>query len=299
MVVVTTASVGYNLATNGSAPRPSDLNMVRAGGFDTRFRTWGASGSPIVLVPGAVETADTFAGLGAVLGRDHRVFAIDLIGTGYSTPSSPYTAAHMAEQVLAFLQAEGLTGRDVPVLVGHSSGAAVVGLAALREPGRVKGVVFLDGDALPLPVPTFIGRLVVNPYRTTILRLGVGSSWLVKRIYDANCGPSCPPLNRAGLKSWQRPLQRPGFEAAMAYTLKHGIPSMSDAELSRLKAIPIPKGVIVGAEDPQMSAADEKATAARIGAPPPATVPGRHLTMISSAEPVATAIGNLISRPQS
>ena len=77
--------------------------MLSAGGFDTRYRSWGTSGSPVVLVPGAFETADTFAALGAALGSDHRVFAIDLTGTGYSTPSPPFNAGHLAHQLLAFL----------------------------------------------------------------------------------------------------------------------------------------------------------------------------------------------------
>ena len=81
MVAVTAASFGYNFSTNGPAPRPSGLLMARGGGFDTRYREWGTTGTPIVLVPGAFETADTFASLGPVLGADHRVFAIDLTGT--------------------------------------------------------------------------------------------------------------------------------------------------------------------------------------------------------------------------
>jgi pimeloyl-ACP methyl ester carboxylesterase len=76
-------------------------------------------------VPGAFETADTFAALGAALGTDHRVFAIDLTGTGYSTPSPPYTAAHLADQLLAFLAGQGLTGANAPVLVGHSGGSTL------------------------------------------------------------------------------------------------------------------------------------------------------------------------------
>ena len=42
-VVLTGASFGYNLATDGPAPRPPGLRMVSAGGFDTRYRTWGTS----------------------------------------------------------------------------------------------------------------------------------------------------------------------------------------------------------------------------------------------------------------
>ncbi|HTM78964.1 MAG TPA: alpha/beta fold hydrolase, partial [Devosia sp.] len=84
-----------------------------------------------MLVPGAFETADTFSALGPVLGVNHRVFAIDLADTGYSAASPPYSTAHLAAQLLAFLTAKGLTGANTPVLVGHSSGAAVVGLAAV------------------------------------------------------------------------------------------------------------------------------------------------------------------------
>jgi pimeloyl-ACP methyl ester carboxylesterase len=290
VVAATAASFGYNLATNGPVSRPARLLMVRAGGFDTRYRTWGRSGTPIVLVPGAFETADTFAALGAALGTDHRVFAIDLTGTGYSAPSPPFSADHMARQLLTFLAAERLTGANAPFLVGHSSGAAVVGLAALRGPSAVRGVVFLDGDALALNGPPLLGWLVIDPYRTTILRLALSSSWLIKRVYSSQCGPSCAPLSPAGVETWRLPLKQPGFEQAIVYTLRHGIPSMTSAELGQLKATGVPKRVIVGADDPQMSASDATATAARIGAPRPVFVPGRHLTMISSPGQVAAAV---------
>ena len=294
-VAITVASFAYNLATDGQASRPAGLTMINAGGFDTRYRSWGTTGSPVVLVPGAFETADTFAALGAVLGRDHRVYAIDLTGTGYSQPSGPFNASHLAGQLVAFLAAKGLTGADAPVLVGHSSGAAVVGMAALRGSHAVAGVVFLDGDATPLGAPSFLGWLLINPYRTTLLRLGLSSSWLIRTIYSSQCGPTCPPLSAAGVDTWRRPLQQPGFEAAITYSLRHGIPSMTSAQLSQLHATAVPKRVIVGASDPQMSAADAAQAASRIGAPPPVTVPGRHLTMIASPQQLAAAIRTFIS----
>jgi pimeloyl-ACP methyl ester carboxylesterase len=295
VLAATAASFGYNLATDGPVPRPAGLLMVRAGGFDTRYRTWGTSGTPIVLVPGAFETADTFAALGAALGTDHRVFAIDLTGTGYSAPSPPFSANHMAQQLLAFLAAEGLTGANAPILVGHSSGAAVVGLAALRGPSVVKGVVFLDGDALPLNGPPLFGWLVINPYRTTVLRLVLSSSWLIKQVYSSQCGPSCAPLSPAGVETWRLPLQQPGFEQTITYTLQHGIPNMTSAELSQLKATGVPKRVIAGVSDPQMSASDAVAAAEQIGAPRPTFVPGGHLTMISSPGQVAAAVRAFIA----
>jgi pimeloyl-ACP methyl ester carboxylesterase len=286
----TAASFGYNLATDGPVPRPAGLLMASGGAFDTRYLEWGSSGTPIVLVPGAFETADTFSALGPVLAAHHRVFAIDLTGTGYSAPSPPYDASHLAAQVLAFLQVKGLTGANAPVLVGHSSGAAVVGLAALRGPGLVRGVVFLDGDATPLGGPGFLGWLLVNPYRTTLLRLALSQDWLIKDLYNSQCGPTCPPLSPAGVETWRLPLQQPGFESEVAYTLRHGIPAMTPAQFSELRAAPVQKRVIFGVDDPQMSHADADATASRIGAPPPVYVPGRHLTMISSPLQGAAAV---------
>ena len=200
--------------------------MARGGGFDTRYLEWGTTGTPIVLVPGAVETADTFDALGRVLGENHRVFAIDLTGTGYSTPSPPYSTSHLADQLLAFMRVKGLTGADAPLLVGHSMGAAVAGLAAVEAgPDGVRGVVFLNGDALPLNgSPRLLGYLFVDPYRASLLRLALSQSWLIKRLYNSNCGPLCPPLDAAGVQAWREPLQQPGFADFVSYQLKHGIP---------------------------------------------------------------------------
>src|SRR5512142_2148272 len=90
LVAGTAASFGYNLATDGPAPRPAHLLFAKGGGWDTRYIEWGTRGTPVVLVPGAAETADTFAELGPVLAKNHRVFAIDLSGTGYSAPNPPF-----------------------------------------------------------------------------------------------------------------------------------------------------------------------------------------------------------------
>ena len=297
-VALTAASFGYNLSSNGPVPRPAGLLMASGGGFDTRYREWGTTGMPIVLVPGAFETADTFAALGPVLGADHRVFAIDLSGTGYSAPSPSYSTSRLAAQLLAFLEAEGLTGANAPVLVGHSSGAAVVGLAAVTGSARaVRGVVFLDGDATPLNGPGFLGWLLIDPYRTSLLRLALSQDWLIRQLYNSQCGPLCPPLSPSGVNIWRQPLQQPGFAGAITYTLRHGIPSMSPAQFAALRVLPIPKLVVYGGNDPQMSASDETTTADRIGAPPPVTVPGRHLTMISSPRQVAAALRTLATGP--
>jgi pimeloyl-ACP methyl ester carboxylesterase len=204
-VATTLASFGCNLAGSGPAPRPPHLLIARGGGWDTRYLEWGTHGTPVVLVPGAFETAGTFARLGPVLASNHRVYAIDLSGTGYSAPDPPYSASHLAAQVLAFLKAEKLTGPDAPALVGHSAGAADVGIAALQGPGVVRGVVFLDGEATALGGPPLLGAiagtLFINPYKTSAPRLALSQDWLIRDIYGSRCGPSCPRLDEAGVNT--------------------------------------------------------------------------------------------------
>ncbi len=299
VVLLTVASLLFNVATSRRASRPAGLAFVRAGDVWTRYVTWGTRGRPVVLIPGAFETADTFAALGARLGTDHRVYALDLTGTGYSQAKAPFTVAHFASQVLAFISAMRLTGSDAPVVVGHSSGAAVAGLAAVEGGRRVAGVMFLDGDAAPLAAPSFVHYLVIDPYRTTVFRLGLSSDWVIRSIYGAQCGQACPRLDHVGVESWRRPLEQPGAETALWSILGTGIPSLTEAQLDRLRASSLPKSVVFGVDDPQYSRAAPAQVAARIGAPAPTIVPGRHLTMISSPRQVAAAIRVLCDRASS
>ena len=299
-VAGTAASFGYDLATDGPAPRPVHLLFAKGGGWDTRYLEWGTRGTPVVLIPGAAETADTYARLGPALAKDHRVFAIDLSGTGYSAPNPPFSAGHLAGQILAFLREEKLTARNAPILVGHSAGAADAGIAALQGPKVVKGAVFLDGDAIPLGAPSFLGAiastLFINPYKVSVLRLALSQDWLIKDVYNSQCGPTCPQLDEASVRTWRWPLEQPGFQAEITYTIRHGITNMTPAQFTALKATDVPKLVVFGVDDPQMPHSDAALTARRIGAPPPVHVPGRHLTMIASPRQVAAAIDSLGSR---
>ena len=154
-------------------------------------------------------------------------------------------------------------------------------------------MVFLDGDATPLGGgPGFLGWLLINPYRTSLIRLAPSQDWLIRDLYNSQCGPLCPSLSAAGVETWRLPLQQPGFAGLAAYQLQHGIPSLTSAEFAALRALPVPKRVIYGVDDPQMSPSDMAATAVRIGAPPPSTVPGRHLTMIASPRQLAALLGS-------
>jgi pimeloyl-ACP methyl ester carboxylesterase len=294
LAVVTTASFAYNAITARRAAPPHGLRYVQAADIRTRYQTWGTTGSPVVLVHGAFEQVDTWSRLAPLLARDHRVYALDLTGDGYSERRGPYTVSHFTRQLLGFLSAMHLGGPgERPLLVGHSSGAAVVTEAALRAPGRIGSVMLLDGDALNTGAgpPSALKYLLIDPYRTSLLRTGLRADWLIRSVYDAQCGPACPRLDAAGLDQWRRPLQVPGAEAALWSMLRQGVPGIPANQVARLAALRIPKSVVFGAQDDVFSKQTPQQTARRIGAPSPTLIPrARHLTMISSPRMVAAAV---------
>ncbi|MFJ9903197.1 alpha/beta fold hydrolase [Streptomyces sp. NPDC101152] len=294
LLVVTTTSLTYNAVTAGRAAPPKGLRYVQAADIRTRYRTWGRAGSPVVLVHGAFEQADTWSRVGPLLAPDHRVYALDLTGDGYSQRRGPYTVDHFTRQLLGFLSALHLDGPgERPLLVGHSSGAAVVAEAALRAPGRIGSVMLLDGDALDTGAgpPSALKYVLIDPYRTSLLRLGLGVDGLIRSFYGAQCGPACPRLDAAGLDEWRRPLRVPGAETALWSMLGEGVPGLPAAEVARLATVRIPKAVVFGAQDDVFSEQTPRQTARRIGAPPPTLIPrARHLTMISSPHEVAAAV---------
>jgi pimeloyl-ACP methyl ester carboxylesterase len=291
----------YNLATEGAVPLPPGLTYVQTGDIETRYLEWGTSGTPVLLLHGFVESADTWQPTARLLARDHRVYAIDLDGFGYTQRVAPYDTAHLTEQVLAFIKAMHLSR---PILVGHSSGAAVAGAVALAAPAEVSGVMFLDGDGLPLSGTANGGNSsggpgfwLPQPYRTTLLRLVLRSDDAIRMIYAATCGPRCPALTEAGVEQWRRPFQVPGAEPAAFAVLTAGIPALSVARLEQLARVPIPKAVVYGADDPEYAPNSAAHTAARIGAPAPTLIPdARHLTLVSDPGAVAAAIERLASR---
>src|SRR3989440_13074792 len=142
VLLLTAFCLLYNAKTAGRASPPGGLRFVATDDTQTRYRQWGTTGPPVVLVHGAAESADTWARMAPVLAATHRVYALDLVGWGYTRRVGRPDLDHQGRQLLPFLHALRL---DRPVLAAHSSGAAIAAEATLRAPARVGGLLFLDG----------------------------------------------------------------------------------------------------------------------------------------------------------
>ena len=296
-VASTFLSTVYNAATNARASVPAGLSYVQAGDVLTRYREWGAGGTPIVLVHGFVESADTWQYLAPILAaQGHRVYALDVDGWGYTQRVGSFDVGHQARQVDAFIEALHL---ERPLLVGHSSGAAVGALAVLDKPADASGIMFLDGDGLATGAgqKTPVTHLFLNPFRTTLMRLAIRSDTVVRAIYNATCGPTCPKLDAAGLDQWRRPLEVPGAEESLWSMVNLGVAGLPPARLAELATLPMPKAVVFGGADSAYDPSSPQTTATRIGAPPPTVIPGaQHLTSVNSPAAVAAAVAALEAR---
>ncbi|MBM7806506.1 pimeloyl-ACP methyl ester carboxylesterase [Geodermatophilus bullaregiensis] len=117
-----------------------------------------APGAPIaVLVHGITANAMAWARVAAALAGEFEVVAPDLRGrAGSAGLPGPYGLERHAADVAVVLDrfgADGDTGADATVLVGHSMGAFVAAMAAAGPArDRVHGLVLVDGG-LALPEP--------------------------------------------------------------------------------------------------------------------------------------------------
>lgn len=286
LVTVTLAAIVFDLATRGSERPAGSLYhgpFLRVDGSLLAYRSWGRTGSPLLLLGGAAEPSWVWHEVGPLLARrGHRVFALDLPPFGYSERRGPYTMAHWLQLLGGFEQRLHL---DRPVLVGHSLGAGVAAAAGLAHPDRVSGVVLLDGDALAFGGNHgWLADLLVYPYYPALYRIVTGSDWIVGRVLRNAWGPNAPRANHATLSQFERPFRVEGTEGALKQLAGGGIPGLT---LRQLRLLRVPRAVIWGANDTVDSLASGRATAAALHTHLQTIPRAGHLSML--VQPQATA----------
>ena len=245
-VVVTAASVVYNVTTSDRVKSAASLYAGPFAKVDGRliaYRRWGAHGPPIILVGGFIVPSAVWDRVGKQLGRDHRVFALDLPPFGYSERRGPYTLRGWTDLVRGFERRFRL---HRPILVGHSLGAAVAVADATWHPRDPSGIVLLDGDAISAAgPPTWVSSLLVGPWFTSAYRIVTSSDWIFRRGLEG-AFPNHPPFTRQFLEEWERPFEVQGTLDALRSMLRYGIQGF---RLTQLHAVRAPALVLWGARD--------------------------------------------------
>ncbi len=252
----------------------SDSQFVGVGQLDMHYLEQGLPGveaaAPLVMVHGFALNALSWRDVQPGLADVAHSFALDLPGFGLTSRplagswpagQSPYAPRQNSVQVLDFMTAVGV---EEAILVGHSSGATVALEAALREPGRVRGLV-LVGPALYSTTdhrPAFARMLMNTPH---LARVG---PLLMRQIGGA-------PGESLILANWSDP-QLADERVLAAHQLNyraHGwdraLWEVSRAShepdfLDRLSDVGVPVLVVSGSEDTIVPTADAERLAAEL-----------------------------------
>lgn len=123
--------------------KPEGWNFWRWQGHNIHYIQAGESGSPILLVHGFGASAYHWRYNIPELAKRHRVFAVDLLGFGWSTKALvDYQYGIWSDQLAAFIQE--VIGEPAAVAGNSLGGYSSLAVAALH-PDLVKGVVLLNG----------------------------------------------------------------------------------------------------------------------------------------------------------
>lgn len=115
---------------------------VKVGNVNTRYWSAGEAGSVVILLHGVGCHVEFWESNIAALSREHRVFAVDIVGFGRTDkPAVDYTFQFMADFVLDFMKTIGI---DKASLVGNSMGGGISMTVAAQAPERVEKIVLVD-----------------------------------------------------------------------------------------------------------------------------------------------------------
>jgi 4,5:9,10-diseco-3-hydroxy-5,9,17-trioxoandrosta-1(10),2-diene-4-oate hydrolase len=156
-----------------SSPRPQD-QYVTVGSVKTRFWSQGDHGSPVVLIHGISGSADDWIENIGVLARDHRVYAMDLVGFGRCDMGGPDVSLEgMTDFVRRFMQTQSV---ETAGIVGHSLGGRLAIHFAAEFPEMTKHLVLVASSGLGRGVPlslrlssiAHVGEVLWRPSRSAV-----------------------------------------------------------------------------------------------------------------------------------
>jgi N-formylmaleamate deformylase len=135
---------------------PATSRWVNSGGIRLHALDYGGDLPPLVILPGITSPAITMDFVARELTGLVRPVVLDVRGRGLSDDGESYGLEEYAEDTEALITGLGL---DRPLLLGHSMGARIAAVVAVRAKVHLRGTVLADP---PMSGP---GR---GPYPTSL-----------------------------------------------------------------------------------------------------------------------------------
>jgi pimeloyl-ACP methyl ester carboxylesterase len=160
-------------------PPPPDL-YVSVDGINTRYWQMGNSESTIILLHGGTNSIEYWLYNVATLSQHHRVYAVDMVGSGKSdAPDGCYSLTYQAEFLSGFMNVLNI---DSATLIGNSMGGGVALEFTRLYPDRVDKLVLVDSMGFGREISLGI-RLITLPAIVNLLRPG---RWMIPAILRSN-----------------------------------------------------------------------------------------------------------------
>ncbi|GAA1265917.1 alpha/beta hydrolase [Kitasatospora nipponensis] len=234
--------------TSTLTPRTQYLELP---GGTIAFDDTNGAGTPVVLIPGMLDTRATYRHLHPLLtAAGHRVITMDLRGLGESSVAwDDYSPAAIATDVIALLQHLGV---ERAVLAGSSYTGATVVKVATTAPDLVAGIVLLDAF-IENPQPNALVKLLVKAVGEAIVYVpSIWGLYLNKMAFPSG-GPADRAAHTAALVA---DLRAPGHRVAT-----RGYVRGDSAPVGWTAGVRCPALVVMGDKDPDFT--DPKALAER------------------------------------
>jgi pimeloyl-ACP methyl ester carboxylesterase len=158
-------------------------DFVELDGRSTHYLERGA-GKPVILIHGFHMDGYTWIKNIDAIAEEHKVYALDLWGLGFSSREDIDPGYELyCQQLLSFMDEKGIAKAT---LVGHSMGGGTAIFFALKHPSRVEKLVLVDATGIPNKLPLrskiftlpSVGEYLMGINNNYLRRKNLGELWL-------------------------------------------------------------------------------------------------------------------------
>src|SRR5919202_4429599 len=267
-------------------------------GLPTRYLRAGTKGPPLVLLHGVGDNAFDWQWVMPALASTHRVYALDLPGSGGSAKplTEDYSPAFFTRFVAAFLDALQI---DRATVIGNSLGGLVGLRLALAEPERVVALGLVSGAGLGREVTYVLRSMALPGYGKLAVAWGKRRPGAAQRAVGRAAQIFARPWDapREWIKEQYRLARLPGFLEAQLATVRAqvGLKGQREVVVDRLVQLERPTLVVWGTRDRVIPYSHAEEAASRLQEGYLELMPEcGHLPAVEQPERFATVLGRFL-----
>ncbi len=222
---------------------------IKVGSINTRYWSAGTQGTTLILLHGAASSIEVWTQNINILAQHHRVYAFDMVGSGFSDkPKADYSLDYQVQFLQEFLDTLAI---DRATFIGNSMGGSIALKFALLAIARVEKLVLVSSFGL--------GREIYFPDRflaafPAIANLAKPSHWGAKLILNS-CVYDSKIIPEKWIELSSKKFGMPGQKEAIISILTNNInlwgikPDVFRPIVDRLEEIKAPTFIVWGKQD--------------------------------------------------